>query len=454
MNALTTPTTVVPDAYQATVTRRDLVKRLGPCALASSLIYTACRAPDRRGAPEPQVQVKETSLWVYDAFEPLLTLRQDLDRLVYTPFAQKYPQIKVQHDSVSTGDFYAKVPVLFASGKPPDVLWVQTFVHYTYIEQNLALDLMPLIARDKQLNLPDFWPKALASLRKGGGLYGLPYSMQTLAVYYNRQLFREAGLTFPKDSWTWQEFLETAMRLTQVEGGEAKRFGGGPVWPTSWMYESFLLHAGGSILNKERNAPTLTSPGSLHALEWSADFYLKYRVAPNKLNPLPRGLGFKTGHIAMMVNDLPVREDLNRLTPPLDYDVVRLPKGPLNNLSVTGGGAYWISAQTKAPYEAFLLFSALLSKEAAPAYGLSGIPGRRSASDLIKVPGQPPERVQVFLDAMQDAPSPTWAEHRHNLKLWQACAQPLDAAFHGDLPLREGIAQAQQVLEKVLAEQS
>jgi multiple sugar transport system substrate-binding protein len=379
-------------------------------------------------------------------------MRQELDRLVCEPFAAKYPQITIQHDSVSSGEFYEKTPVLFASGKAPDLLWVQTFAHYTYIEQDVALDLTPLIAKDKQVDLKDFWEKGLSSLRKGGGLYGLPYNMQTVAVYYNRQLFLEAGVPFPKDSWTWQEFLDTARRLTRVEGGETKGFGGGPLWPTSWLFESFLLHAGGSVLNNDRKAPALQSPGSLQALEWMADFYLKHRVAPYKGNPLGQGQGFNTGHVAMMVADLPARDALKRLTTPIDYDVVRLPLGPLNNLSITGGGAYWLNQQTKAPNEAFLLLQWLLSQEAAPAYGTTGIPGRKSVGDLIKVPGQPPERVQVFLDAMQDAPGPTWAEHVQNRKLWQAYGPPLVSAFEGETSVREGAARAQQELENIMAQ--
>ena len=86
------------------------------------------------------------------------------------------------------------------------------------------------------------------------------------------------------------------------------------------------------------------------------------------------------------------------------------------------------------------------------AYGTTGIPGRRSASELIKEPGQPPANVQVFLEAMKDAPGPTWAEHLQNRKIWQACGPPLQGAFDGDTSVREAAAHAQQEIAAVMAQ--
>jgi multiple sugar transport system substrate-binding protein len=438
------------------LTRRRLAASLSGAVLADAAAagaLVACGAteqgPAGGGAPAPGARA--ATVWVYDAFAAYQDMRDQLERLVYQPFATRYPHLTVTRDSVTSAEFYEKAPVLFAGGTAPDLLWVQTFAHYTFIAQNLALDLAPLAARDKAFNLPDFWDKALSSLRKGSGLYGLPYNMQTIAVFYNKQLFQQAGVPFPKDTWTWQDFTDTAKRLTKTDA-TSPVFGALPLGAGAWQLESVLLQAGGSVLNPERTAPTLESAGSLQALQWMADLRTKERVAPSKGNPLGQGQGFTTGQAAMSVTDLPARDALKRAATPIDYDVAPLPKGPRSNLSVTGGGAYWIGKPSGAPEEAFLLLTALLSKEAAPAYGTTGIPGRRSASELIKEPGQPPANVQVFLEAMKDAPGPTWAEHLQNRKIWQACGPPLQGAFDGDTSVREAAAHAQREIAAVMAQ--
>jgi hypothetical protein len=58
----------------------------------------------------------------------------------------------------------------------------------------------------------------------------------------------------------------------------------------------------------------------------------------------------------------------------------------------------------------------------------------------------------VFLDAMKDAPGPTWAEHVQNRKIWQAYGPPLQAAFDGDTSVREAVSRAQQDIASVMAQ--
>jgi multiple sugar transport system substrate-binding protein len=393
----------------------------------------------------------QATVWVYDAFSSYKEMLQKLDTLVYEPFKTQHPTVTVKHDSVTSGDFYNKVPVLFAGGTAPDLLWIQTFAHYTYIDQGLVLALDPLVARDKAFDLQDFWPKGLSSLQKDGKLYGLPYNMQVVVVYYNKDLFQKAGVEFPKPGWTWNDFADTAKRLTSAQG-DNKIFGALPLGAGSWQLESILLQSGGSILNQDRTAPNVTSAGSLEALQWLTDLYVKDRVAPNKGNPTGKGQGFQTGNGGMLQADLTARETLNNQKVAINYDVAPLPKGSANNLSITGGGAYWISQPSRVADPAFQLMTALLSKESAPAYGTTGIPGRQSASDVIKVPGQPPASIQVYLDAMKDAPGPTWSQSSQNRKIWQAYGAPLQKAFDGETTVRDAATGAQQAIAAVLAE--
>ena len=52
-----------------------------------------------------------------------------------------------------------------------------------------------------------------------GVLRGIPRDFDAIAVYYNKTLFDEAGVEYPKDGWTWDEFIETAKKLTNPDAG-------------------------------------------------------------------------------------------------------------------------------------------------------------------------------------------------------------------------------------------
>ena len=51
-----------------------------------------------------------------------------------------------------------------------------------------------------------------------GKLYGLPNGTQTMVMYYNKKMFDDAGIAYPKDGWTWDEFSDAAKKLTKADG--------------------------------------------------------------------------------------------------------------------------------------------------------------------------------------------------------------------------------------------
>jgi multiple sugar transport system substrate-binding protein len=66
-------------------------------------------------------------------------------------------------------------------------------------------------------DLNDYWPGLLESAKYQGSVYGLPRDIEVNIIYYNKDLFDAAGVAYPSEDWTWDDFLAVAEKLTQKD---------------------------------------------------------------------------------------------------------------------------------------------------------------------------------------------------------------------------------------------
>jgi multiple sugar transport system substrate-binding protein len=87
------------------------------------------------------------------------------------------------------------------------------------------LDIEPILEADQRFDPSAFWPGSLDGCRAEGRLIGIPLSIQTLLLMYDRAAFDEMGLEYPAPGWGWEDFQAAAQALTQRSGGEVTRYG-------------------------------------------------------------------------------------------------------------------------------------------------------------------------------------------------------------------------------------
>ncbi|SMF89937.1 multiple sugar transport system substrate-binding protein [Paenibacillus uliginis N3/975] len=134
-----------------------------------------------------------------------LKIEQEIAR----KFEEKNPGIKVQVEAYADG-FDQKLAAGFGAANPPDVMYMWDFP--TYHQSLEPLD--SYASDDKDLNIDDFYQGLFNYGKIEDKLYGIPAGFTTRVVYYNKKLFDEAGIAYPKDGWTWDEFQEIAQKLT------------------------------------------------------------------------------------------------------------------------------------------------------------------------------------------------------------------------------------------------
>ncbi len=146
-------------------------------------------------------------------------------------FEAQNPDIKVQRTNVgSPAQLATKLQTMLAAGDPPDAFYLESERVADLAAKGLLADISPFIEQDRQagrptVDLSDFFPPVVKAFRYDGHqvgrgpLYGLPKDFTTVGFYYNKNLFRRAGIPLPPhDDWTWEQFHAAAHAIGKLPG--------------------------------------------------------------------------------------------------------------------------------------------------------------------------------------------------------------------------------------------
>jgi multiple sugar transport system substrate-binding protein len=268
-------------------------------------------------------------------------------------FEAENPDIQVQLEPVGSGDYYARILAQIATGSPPDILQIGDDAVPQFVEQGAFVSLDPFITGPSYPLDPSIYlPGLLAPGQWQGQQYLLPKDYTPLAIYYNKKLFDAAGLAYPEEGWSWQQFLETAQALTKDSDGDGTNDTWGVQLPGPWTngFEYWVAAAGGQLISDDgrRFVGYLDSPETAEALQFYGDLYTKYAVAPPPADLNAFGGGnseFDEGKAAMRLFGRWPQAGL-RQNPAIDLGVVGLPAGKTRaNILLWGG--FGISALSK-----------------------------------------------------------------------------------------------------------
>ena len=262
-------------------------------------------------------------------------------------------------------DYTMKVQTMIAGGTPPCIMQLAEDIHgYSgkgqiislndYIEQH-GVDLEARYGTTGGL---------VAAYTRNGDLYAMPDRGGALILYYNKDMFDEAGLSYPTGDWTWTEFLDAAQKLTVVDGDtvEVYGFAAGGWWPW-WM--SFIYMNGGVVLD-ESGYPAVNSRQAVEAMEFYNDLVYDYHVAPSPEDYANMGQGspdplFAQGLTAMSMTGFWGVGGLARV-PGLNWDIAPLFMNT-EPATVLFGSGLAISSDCPYPDQAFEVIEFLTSAE-------------------------------------------------------------------------------------------
>ena len=134
-------------------------------------------------------------------------------------FNRTHPKIHVDAEVGAPADsLLEKVTAALAGGKYPDMAYIFGPNVANLARSPKALDLTATV-KQPGWNWSDYDAPARAAVTVDGHVRAVPADIDSLAVVYNKALFKKAGVPFPKAGWTWDDFVATAKRLTNAGQG-------------------------------------------------------------------------------------------------------------------------------------------------------------------------------------------------------------------------------------------
>lgn len=229
------------------------------------------------------------------------------------------------------GAIERKVVAATAGGNPPDVagLWMPYIVPFA--ESGLIIPLGPYLERDGIR--PDHWTKVYADMcTYEGTMWAVPTTPSATALYWNKAMFREAGLDPERPPRTIAELDAMAEKLTRYDSeGRIVQMGFLPTEP-DWFIPAFGPWFGGQPFDGQNI--TANAPGYVEALEWVQSYSRKYDI--DRIKRFSGGFGnfaspqnpFFAGKIAMVLHGVWLHSYIVQYAPGMDYGVAPWPKTP------------------------------------------------------------------------------------------------------------------------------
>jgi len=293
-------------------------------------------------------------------------------------FEKKYPNITVKLQHIPT-DYDTKLTTMVAGNDEPDIAQMESAsIAFPLAEQGKFYNLQDFLSADSEITADRLVPNITYSLEPGN-VIGIGPGPETFILYYNEDIFKDAGLTPPpskaSEAWTWEEFVEAAKKLTiDNKGRNASDPGFDPKnikqygvnFGTWWgNYSNFIYSNGGDFLSEDGKTFALNQPAAVEALQKIADLINVHHVAPSPVqakNIPATNVALQTKKVAMVVDGQWASAGLAQSK--VHYNVGALPvmKQPMTTVV---SGMFSMFKSTKHPQEAWELMKALLDPEAA-----------------------------------------------------------------------------------------
>lgn len=282
-------------------------------------------------------QDKETVTWAFWGSPAERATHEQ----VAAAFMEEHPNIDIEIWHQPWNDYFTKLRTLWAAGDPaviPDVMFLTPVA--SYAGSGVLENLDPYI-EEAGYNLDDYWPDLLKSAMQTGHVYGFPRDIAAEVLYYNKDILDEAGVPYPDESWTWEDLLAAAEKLTVVEDtGRVSRYALGM---EGGKYQLWVGQNGGSILDDMENPSscTLAEPAAMEAIKFFADM-MNNNYAMRSANLSQAGgdtAVLQSGQVAMIIQNASRIPTLNEAGLNYDVAVVPIPEG--GQRAAPAEGAAW-----------------------------------------------------------------------------------------------------------------
>jgi multiple sugar transport system substrate-binding protein len=246
-----------------------------------------------------------------------------------------HPNVTIEASSggATTDDLLPKLQTGFASGEYPDISYAFGNWASQLGASGRTLDISDQVNASGS-GWEEFPEAARATAETNGIVIGIPAVVDNLGLIYNTKLFDEAGLEYPTNDWTWDDFRTAAKALTDPSRNQY-----GTAYPvagdedTVWRFWPQLWQNGGEVLDDD-GEPAFNSEAGVDALEFWRQMAVEDKSVYLDQTAQKYSPSFYAGNIGMIISGPWVLFDLKEAKTP--YGVTFLPGTDGNHQTISG----------------------------------------------------------------------------------------------------------------------
>lgn len=349
------------------------LKKVMALALASAMVFsmTACGGSSDDGKKEEGTEANKESDKGSDSKDVELSVsiwdanQEPGIKEILADFTEE-TGIKTKLSVVKWEEYWTMLEAGAQGGSLPDVFWMHSNESERYMSNDMLLDLTDKIAESDKID-PENYPEDIWGLYTYDDKYfAVPKDVDTIALWYNKAMFDEAGLAYPTADWTWDDVTEAAKKLTKEDGsqyGLALRNDNNQAGYYNLIYDN-----GGYIISDDKTKSGWDDPKTIEAME-ILEGWIKDGVMPPLEVMAENGedVLFQSGKVAMVPQGswmVAAYRD-NEYTAE-NCDLVELPKSATTGrrVSLYNGLGWAAAANGEHTEEAWKLIEYLGSEEA------------------------------------------------------------------------------------------
>jgi len=384
---------------------------------------------------------------------------------IIAQYESEHPNVTINNTIVSTKEYWTKIRILANQNKLPDVFTMSSSTLEEWAENDLVLELDSFIDSDNTRDV--FYSDLLEAVKdvsKTEHYYALPFALVTTTLYYNKDAFDAAGIDYPDDDWSWDEFRDAAKKLTidKDNDGKIDQYG-------FWFYgryahvESWVYANGGRLINRDtmRFDP---DEAALEALNMLSDLVLVDKSAPSQkdMSSIRQQDVFPQQKAAMWIDgSWNIDNNRNVADPNMNWGIAKVPTGPSTDKGLTYAwtDSYALSPNTEHPQEAWDFAKYVAGEGVDLGMYLAGkIPSFKALteSEAFADPSKLPAEMNVLKEQaaseMRTSFTKGWSEWRG-----YGAAEALgfngliDGVINGEISLDEALVKGEKSINTVLA---
>lgn len=357
-------------------------------------------------------------------------------------YQQTYPDKTFKYEPIP-GNYSEKLQLMLGTKTAPDLFYLKGITAPSYMSFNILHPLDDWMDKTPTFNKDDFYPFTLSAFQYEGVQYGLPKDFNPYVLFYNKKIFKEAGIDSLPTNWEELEAVATQLTIDKNNDGKKDQFGF-IVEPSIEMVMPFVFQNNGYFQNPDGSLGITDEP-FIEALEFYHGLYTKGIATMAQDQGVSwNGDVFGRGICAMAISGGWLIPFLADNFPALEYGIIPLPAGK-QQATVAFTTAYAIPRDSRYPADAWHMMDYLVGPTGMSEWTKSGIamPTRKSVAQANGLADHP-----VFKVFMESAEFARPFQMTYSERAFEEVVIGFQSIFYADQSPRDAMNEIAEQIKK------